>query len=102
MQILGEICIPEKHLDTTINEYRQVLSHTGYVMIYGTISYLMYHPKLKERCQARILPRDSCQRTKVPGRGYGHLPPRDANNMPWQEITIDLVDPWALKRLESL
>ena len=65
------------------NGHHQLLSHTRYMRIYGTISYLIYHPKLKERCQARILPCDSCQRTKLPGRGYSHLPPRDANNMPW-------------------
>ena len=92
-----KICIPDELLDRIIDWYHQVLSHTGYMRIYGTISSIMHHEKLKSRCQERIKSCNICQRSKLPGRGYGHLPPREANNMPWQEIAVDLIGPWTLK-----
>ena len=35
-----------------------------------------------------------CQRTKLPGIGYGHLPPQNAILTPWFELAFDLIGPW--------
>ena len=30
------------------------------------------------------------------GIGYGHLPPRETNLVPWNEVCIDLISPWTI------
>jgi len=30
------------------------------------------------------------------GIGYGHLPPRKTNLVPWNEVCIDLISPWTI------
>ena len=39
---------------------------------------------------------NTCQHTKLPGIGHGHLPPQDALIAPWYEVAIDLIGPWQL------
>ena len=37
---------------------------------------------------------EQCHLYKNQGIGYGHLPPRETNLVPWNDIYIDLIDPW--------
>jgi transposase InsO family protein len=34
---------------------------------------------------------------KLPGPQYGHMPPREANILPWEEVALDLIGPWTVK-----
>ena len=34
---------------------------------------------------------------KLLGAGYGHLPPRHTNLIPWEEVMVDLIGPWKVK-----
>jgi transposase InsO family protein len=40
---------------------------------------------------------DPCQREKLPGPQYGHLPSRQAALLPWEEVALDLIGPWTVK-----
>jgi hypothetical protein len=33
----------------------------------------------------------------LPGPQYGHMPPREANILPWEEFALDLIGPWMVK-----
>ena len=37
-----------------------------------------------------------CQRKKLPGTGFGELPPRNALLLPWSEVAVDLIGPWKI------
>ena len=33
---------------------------------------------------------------KLPGKGYGHLPPREARLQPFEEVAVDSIGPWTV------
>ena len=88
------IVIPNTLLDSIISWYHQILSHIGMTRLYDTISVHFYHSCLKSKIEAFIQSCNICQCTKLPGIGYGHLPPQDALIAPWYEVAIDLIGPW--------
>ncbi len=53
--------------------------------------------KLKARVEELVSTSDLCQRNRDIGPGYGHLPPHNDVSVPWEEITIDLIGPWAIE-----
>ena len=91
------ICIPNDHLDDTIHWYHQVLNHTGVTRLYDTITMNFYNSRLRTRIDQIVTTCDVCQRMKLPGKGYGELPPREPRMVPWQEIAVDLIGPWTIK-----
>ena len=82
------IAIPDTLLDSIINCYHQILSHIGITRLYNTISVHFYHKSLKNRIETFIQSCDFCQQTKLPGIGYGQLPPQDALIAQWLLQTI--------------
>ncbi len=40
---------------------------------------------------------DFCQRTKLDGKGYGFLPEREVQSIPFEECTLDLIGPWKIQ-----
>ena len=54
-----------------------------------------FHPELRKiiddfQC-------DACQKYKVDGRGFGHLPARDVRTAPWEQVDTDLIGPWKVQ-----
>ena len=74
-----------------------VSSHIGITRLYNTITTHLYHPALKDKIECFVLTCKICQKTKLPGPGYGHLPPRNALSTPWLEVAVDLIGPWSIK-----
>ena len=93
----GKICIPDALLDHTITWYHLVLSHVGIVRLYETMSLHFYHRNMRTRIQCLVRDCDPGQRHKLPGKGYGELPPREAQLAAWQEIAVDLISPWKIR-----
>jgi transposase InsO family protein len=91
-----QIAIPTTLLDDTITWYHQVLGHVGIVRLYQTIVTHFVHPNLKQRIEHIVKSCDACLRSKLPGMGYGELPPREAGLVPWNEVAVDLIGPWTL------
>ena len=88
---------PDALLDHTITWYHLVLSHVGIVRVYEMMSLHFYHHDMRTRIQCLVRDCDTCQRYKLPGKGYGELPPREAQLAPWQEIAVDLIGPWKIR-----
>lgn len=74
--------------------YHKVLGHVGINKIYDTIRTHCYHPALKSRIERYHC--DVCRRNKLWGIGYGHLPPREAPLVPFDEVAVDLIGPWKI------
>ena len=55
-----------------------------------------YHSNLRMRIESLVKSCDACQHFKLPGKGYGELPPSEAQLAPWQEIAVDLIGPWSI------
>jgi hypothetical protein len=83
-------------LDGIITWYHQVLGHVGIVRLYQTIITHFAHPHLKPRIEYIVKSCDACLRSKLPGMGYGELPPREAGLVPWNEVAVDLIGPWTV------
>lgn len=90
-----KIAIPTSLIDDILHWYHHVLGHCGINRLYDTIRAHFAYPKLKERCQNfRCV---SCQMNKALGQGYGELPPRNVELLPWNEVAVDLIGPWRIE-----
>jgi transposase InsO family protein len=90
------IRIPDSMLEDIVQYYHLALSHVGMVRLQRTIAANFIHPRLNQVCMKVALKCETCQKTKLFGKGYGHLPPRQAKVAPWQEVAVDLIGPWSL------
>ena len=68
------ICIPTSLLKGTINWFHKIFGHVGKTNLYNTMSQQFYHSKLKANTDAFDCA--ICQRNKLLGRPYVHLPSR--------------------------
>jgi hypothetical protein len=91
-----KIAVPTNMLDDLINWYHTTLNHIGMTRLYETIATHFHHPRLKARVEQRVTNCDACQRNKAIGPGYGELPERDAQLLPWNEVAVDLIGPWKI------
>lgn len=91
------ICIPDALLQPTVQWYHQALNHLGMNRLHDTIRLHLYHPRLRATVETLVGSCAVCQQAKLPGRGYGELPERNANIAPWSEVALDLIGPWTLK-----
>ena len=85
------IAIPTSLLDPITNWYHQMLSHVGMTRLNATIATHLYHPTLKARVEHIVSICEACQHTKLPGTGFGELPPRNALLLPWSEVAVELI-----------
>lgn len=90
------VYIPDAMLARVVNWYHQVLNHPGMNRLHATINTHFYNPQLRKRCEHVAGTCDSCQKYKLPGRGYGEAPPRQAQVAPWYEVAVDLIGPWKI------
>ena len=93
------ICIPDAQLDTIIHFYHQNMNYLEMTQMYKMTSQHFINPKLKSCIEQIISTCPVCQWMKLPGRGYGHLLPHNAEIISWQEIAVDLIGPWTIEAL---
>ena len=70
------------------------LNHIGADNLYRTLHLHFAYPGLKEAGAEFVKDCTVCQQHKLPGRGYGHLPPREAQLKPFYDCCVDLIGPW--------
>ena len=63
--------------------------------ISGGIQTRYYHPNLRSHIDNFVCKK--CQIHKLSGKDFRLLPERDVNILPWQEVTVDLIGPWAVQ-----
>ena len=88
------IALPTAMLEHIVIWYHRVLNHCGMTRLYDSIATHLYHPQLKKIVEQVVPQCGVCRKYKLPGPGYGHVPPRIASGTPWYEVQVDLIGPW--------
>ena len=55
----------------------------------------------KKRCRKFVQKCDICQRCKKKKNKYGHLPPKEAETIPWKRVNVDLIGPYTVGKGKS-
>ena len=90
-----KIFIPHSLIQDVLRWYHLILGHCGTTKLYDTVRARFYIPGLSVYCRDFICT-EQCHLYKNQGPGYGQLPPREANLVPWNEVCIDLIGPWTI------
>ena len=73
-----------------------ILGHCSTTKLYDIIRARFAGKNLRTLCIAYQCP-DRCERYKLLGQGYGKLPSRHVSIAPWNEVCIDLINPWKVQ-----
>jgi hypothetical protein len=92
----AKIYIPAALVAHVIHWYHLRLNHIGSTKIYKTIAQHFYAPNLQSIVNEFVRTCEACQKFKLPGKGYGHLPPRDPDSVPWNDVCIHSIGPWSI------
>jgi hypothetical protein len=63
--------------------------------LHEALQQCCHHSKLQ--CTIDKFKCEHCQRHNLSGKGYGLLPEREMQIAPWEEVAIDLIEPWNVK-----
>ena len=83
------IYIPQALVPQVVRWYHFVLGHAGHERLYKTISTHFIFPQVKEYCTYFVSECTICKQQKSTGPGYGHLPERIADSIPFDEVSVD-------------
>ena len=90
-----KIALPKSMLQPTIRWFHQITAHLGSKCLHMQISSRYYHRDLRRLIDTHKC--DHCQRYKLEGKGYGHLPGRKICSMPFEECAVDSIEPWTIQ-----
>ena len=62
-----------------------------------TIKGIFYWPKMRDQIERYVKTCHECQMSKKQRKKYGHLPPKQAESIPWQRVNVDLIGPYTIK-----
>jgi hypothetical protein len=93
------IASPESMLQPTIWWFHQITGHPGSKRLHIQISARYYHHDLRRMIDNYHC--NHCQRNKLDGKGYGHLPECEIRTMPFEEFAVDLIGPWTIQVREK-
>ena len=63
-----------------------------------TLRQYLWWPNLRNEVHEVCTKCHLCQKTKCTGKKYGHLPPKEAETIPWDVLCVDLIGPYTIKR----
>ena len=86
-----KIALPKDLIGPTVKWYHQVTGHPGSKRLYEQIKQWYYHRDIWRYIDHFNC--DYCQRNKLDGKGYGHLPEREVCSIPFEECAVDLIGP---------
>jgi hypothetical protein len=86
-------------LQLTIWWFHQITGHPGSKCLHAQISTHYYHHDLW--CLIDNYHCDHCQRNKLDGKGYGHLPECKIRSIPFEECVVDLIGHWTIQVQEK-
>ena len=90
------ICVPDELLPNVIEYFHHRMGHVGERRMVETLATHLCHPNLRTRIEEYVATCRDCQQYKLPGQGYGHLPPRESLLQPWEEVATDSIGPWTV------
>ena len=94
----NKIVVP-KSLQLKITEwYHRMLCHPGETRTELTISQHFTWKNLRKMVHKVCTTCHTCQTTKRTKKKYGHLPPKEAEGIPWETLCVDQIGPYKIKR----
>ena len=92
-----KIVIPTGLVKMALKFFHRILRHPGSARMYFTMSRHFYFPNMKQVIIDFVKTCDICQRCKISFPGLGKVPPKLADQNPWEEVHTDLIGPWEFK-----
>ena len=93
-----KIIVPKSLQKPIVTWYHELLCHPGENRTEMTINQHLTWKGLRKTVKDVCSRCDACQRTKRTKKKYGHLPPKEAEIIPWDTLCIDLIGPYQFKR----
>ena len=81
--------------------YHHYLQHPGVSRLEETLVTVMYWPGLRANVRRHVKSCKRCQKGKRRSRQYGQVPPKIADQVPWQKVCVNLIGPYTLKGLDG-
>ena len=78
------LVIPQVLQTRALQWYHYYLQHTGISRLEETLIAVMYWPGLRANIRQYVKSCERCQKGKQHKRQYGRIPPRLADQVPWQ------------------
>jgi hypothetical protein len=92
------IVVPSSLRERIVDWYHEVLCHPGVNRTEKTIRQHFTWHKMSDDIKRKISLCPTCQRTKKHVQKYGHLPPKEAETAPWEQLCVDLVGPYQIRK----
>ena len=93
-----KIVIPKLLQRHVISWYHTLLCHPGINRTEETIGQHLWWPKMRDQITNYVHSCPTCQRNKRKHKKYGHVPPKEAESIPWDVMCIDLIGPYKIRR----
>jgi hypothetical protein len=87
-----KMVLPESMVVDAVKWFHQVMGHPGEKRLRDMLKQCYHHPKLRYHIEK--LKCKDCQKYKLAGCGYGLLPKREVQIVPWEEVAINLIGQW--------
>ena len=97
----GKIVIPKALQNRIVDWYHLTLCHPGVNRTEETIRQHFWWKGLRTTVQNKLRKCGTCQKFKKTNVQYGHLPPKQAEDVPWQRLCVDLIGPWTMKKKQK-
>ena len=97
----SRLVIPKVLQTRALQWYHHYLQHPGVSRLEETLVAVMYWPGLRADVRRHVKSCDRCQKGKRRSRKYGHVPPKIADQVPWQKVCVDLIGPYTIKGLDG-
>ena len=95
------LVIPTKNMQSKVVQwYHHYLQHPGENPLEETIVAIMWWRGMRLHIRKHVKTCERCQLGKRHKRKYGHLPPKIAQVVPWNQVCVDLIGPYMIN--ESL
>ena len=93
-----KIIVPKPLQKRIVEWYHGTLVHPGETRTEQTIRQHFYWKNLRDHVHDVISKCPTCQTAKRQKKKYGHLPPKEAEGMPWEKLCVDLIGPYKFER----
>jgi hypothetical protein len=98
MTYQGKIYIPIQLQQCVVAWYHEYLAHPGKSRTEATIRQTCTWPKLRtSHVETFCKTCRTCQLFKKQRKKYGHLPPKEAEELPWSRVNVDLIGPYVVR-----
>ena len=93
-----KIVVPKLIQKHVITWYHNILCHPGINRTEESIGQHLWWPKMRDQITQFVQSCPTCQKNKRKQKKYGHLPPKEAEAIPWDKMCIDLIGPYTINR----